>query len=203
MSWCSRALFATAPPTAPAPAPISAPCRRPPASRAAHKFRGWARCIAGPNHALSKKHFRLNPRCLSLSDTAVGTGCVWRRGLIVILGAQRAVFLQQLALDVGPDIVAGVSGLKQAARGLGDGFQITDEGQRVRIFGEQLLEARVFTQLAFGAGEEFRKMLLKLFGPEVVEIDLAGRTHFATSGTGSGCAACVSRRSSRRRRRAL
>ena len=88
-------------------------------------------------------------------------------------------FFAELALDVAPDLVAGVADrLKEAAGGLGDGFEIADEGGAVGIAGEEILQPRVLADLAVAVGEELGKVLLELFGLEGVEVDFAWKLSF-------------------------
>src|ERR1700722_17394530 len=93
----------------------------------------------------------------------------------------------QLTLDVAPDLVAGIlGGFQQGTGRPGDGLKVADEREIVRVFGEELLKARVVAELAVRAGKELGQETLELLRLEVVEVDLGGAGHFAASWIASG-----------------
>ena len=119
---------------------------------------------------------------------------IWCRGglmlrfflFFLVFGADVAGFFLELALDVLPDFVAGVAdGFEEAAGVFGDGFEVADEGGAVGIGVEEFLQAGILAYFAGTVGEEIGKDSLKLFGFEVVEVDVGGHTHFAISGDSS------------------
>src|SRR5580692_9716547 len=121
-------------------------------------------------------------------------------GEVVVFGAH--VF--EFVLDAGPDGVAGVGGLEEAAGLVGDGFEIADEGGAVGVVSEEGLEARVCTDVAVAIGEEVGEILFKVCRGHGVEVGETGIGHTATSLRLEGWADCSGWcRNSRSLRRAL
>ncbi len=91
--------------------------------------------------------------------------------LIQLRGIFLWEFLAKLALDVAPDLVAGIIDRREeTARSFGDGLEVADQGGAVGIAGEEVLEPRIFADFAVAGGEEFGEILLELFGLEGVEV---------------------------------